>query len=65
MPTDFTVHGVAKLAGCSRSTVLRYEQRGVIRSKRDCNNHRRYSPEEAKKLRELLALRTESGNDEN
>jgi DNA-binding transcriptional MerR regulator len=49
---------VAEIAGCSPSTVKRYDARGVIRSRRDLNGFRRYPLSEALKLREILATRT-------
>jgi DNA-binding transcriptional MerR regulator len=50
---------VAAIAECHPNTVKRYERRGVIRSKRDVNNFRRYSMQEALKLKKLLAKRVE------
>jgi len=54
---DFTVAEVAALAGCHRNTVLRYERQGLIHSVRDANRYRRYTIEEAEKLKELLNFR--------
>jgi DNA-binding transcriptional MerR regulator len=55
---------VAAIADCHPNTVKRYERRGVIRSKRDVNNFRRYPLSEALKLKKLLAKRVEvAGND--
>lgn len=54
---DLTPEQIAQIAGCHRSTVLRYEQRGFIASMRDHNNYRRYSRRDAKKLREILNIR--------
>jgi DNA-binding transcriptional MerR regulator len=48
---------VAKIAGCHRNNVLNYEQRGFISSMRDHNNHRRYSHQDANKLKEILNIR--------
>jgi len=55
---------VGAIAGCHSTTVKQYEKRGVIRSKRDINGYRRYSIEEALKLKRILAKRVEvAGND--
>jgi DNA-binding transcriptional MerR regulator len=54
---DLTVSQVAEIAGCHPGTVLNYTKRGYLKPLRDCNNHRRYTKEDAKKLRELLAVR--------
>lgn len=56
---QLTVAEVTRLAGCHRSTVVRFEERGYISSRRDHNNFRRYSKSDAKKLRTLLRLRNE------
>lgn len=55
--TVLTVADVARIANCHRSTVLRYEEKGVLRAKRDTNNFRRYSLEDALRLKDLLSLR--------
>ena len=52
-----TVADVARIANCHRSTVLRYEDKGVLLAKRDTNNFRRYSLEDALRLRDLLSTR--------
>lgn len=54
---NLTVEQVATIAGCHRNTVLNYEQQGFIESMRDSNNYRRYSMQDAKKLREILNIR--------
>lgn len=54
-----TVADLAKIAKCHRSTVLRYEGKGVIQSERDGNNFRRYSLDDALRLKELLSTRKE------
>jgi len=51
---------VAEIAGCSSSTVKRYEMRGIISAARDHNGFRRYTLSEALKLKELLATRTDA-----
>lgn len=55
--TVLTVADVAKIANCHRSTVLRYEEKGVLRGRRDTNNFRRYSLEDALRLKDLLSTR--------
>jgi DNA-binding transcriptional MerR regulator len=54
---NLTVEQVARIAGCHRNTVLNYESRGFIQSYRDNNNFRRYTQEDAKKLKQLLDIR--------
>jgi DNA-binding transcriptional MerR regulator len=51
---ELTVAEMAGYAKCHRSTVLRFEQRGLIRSKRNYANHRLYTWVEANKLKEML-----------
>jgi DNA-binding transcriptional MerR regulator len=55
--TVLTVADVARIANCHRSTVLRYEDKGVLLAKRDTNNFRRYSLEDALRLKDLLSTR--------
>ncbi|UCF02935.1 MAG: MerR family transcriptional regulator [Deltaproteobacteria bacterium] len=57
--TNLFVAEVAQLAGCHVSTVYRYEKRGLIRSSRDRNGWRRFSLEEAVRLREMLMWRSD------
>jgi DNA-binding transcriptional MerR regulator len=57
-PTQLTVDQVAQIAGCHRSTVLRYERKGIIRSLRDIRNYRRFALNEALRLREILETLT-------
>ena len=54
---NLTVSQVAEIAGCHRLTVLNYTKKGYLKPLRDCNNHRRYTKEDAKKLKELLEIR--------
>ena len=54
---NLRVADVAQIAGCHRNTVLRYEQRGVIKPLRDSNGFRRYFLRDALKLKEILSLR--------
>lgn len=54
---NLTVEQVASIAGCHRNTVLRYEKEGYLVPMRDNNNYRRYSQQDAKKLKSLLEIR--------
>lgn len=54
---DLTVEQVAGIAGCHRSTVLRYEKEGYLIPMRDHNNHRRYARRDAMKLKDILNIR--------
>ncbi len=65
MQEEFTVAQVANFCGCHRCTVLNYENRGYIRSLRDCNNFRRFPRREAKKLKEILSIRKPSNGNHN
>jgi DNA-binding transcriptional MerR regulator len=57
-PTRLTVDQVAQIAGCHRSTVLRYERKGIIRSLRDIRNYRRFALNDALRLKETLETLT-------
>ncbi|GAG37418.1 unnamed protein product [marine sediment metagenome] len=57
MGEDLTVCQVARIAGCHIGTVKNYERKGYIQSLRDGNNYRRYSLQEALKLKEILGIR--------
>ena len=54
---DLTVEQVADIADCHRNTVLNYEKQGYIKSMRDNNNFRRFSLQEALKLKKILNIR--------
>lgn len=54
---NLTISDVAKIAGCHINTVKNYEKKGFVKSVRDNNNFRRYTRQEALKLRELLKIR--------
>lgn len=54
---DLTVEEVARIARCHRNTVLRYEKLSLIQSKRDHNNFRKFSFQEALRLKEILSMR--------
>lgn len=56
--TRLTVDEVARIAGCHRSTVLRYEARGLIESLRDNHNYRRFTLSDALRLKESLEALT-------
>jgi DNA-binding transcriptional MerR regulator len=59
MGTDYnlTVEQVARIAGCHRNTVLRYEKEGYLTPMRDNNGFRRFSKRDALKLKQLLEIR--------
>jgi DNA-binding transcriptional MerR regulator len=54
-----TIHEVATKAGLHPDTVRRVERRGLISSKRDVNNWRRYSPDVVDTLKKLYAISDE------
>ena len=54
---NLTISDVAKIANCHINTVKNYEERGYIKPSRDNNNFRRYSQQDAKKLKEILNIR--------
>ena len=63
MKNDLTVEQVAGIAGCHRNTVLRYERDGYITPVRDHNNFRRYTLQQALKLKKIFEIRKPaSGN---
>ena len=51
-----------KVLGIHRSTILRLEARGVIKSKRDWAGHRRYTDEDIRRVEGLLY---QNGDQEN
>jgi len=55
--TNLTISDVARIAECHINTVKNYEKRGYIKSLRDNNNFRRYSQQDAIKLKKLLEIR--------
>ena len=57
MEANLTVDQVAKVAGCHRNTVLNYEKEGYITPLRDHNNHRRYTLQQALKLKKVFEIR--------
>lgn len=56
-PQNLTVSEVVKIAGCHRSTLIRYERKGLIQPLRDRNGHRRFSLKEALELKNILQMR--------
>ena len=58
MKYNLTANQVAKIVGCHRNTVLRYEKEGYITSMRDNNNYRRFSNQDALKLKEIVSIRS-------
>jgi DNA-binding transcriptional MerR regulator len=54
---NMTVADVARFAGCHDHTVRSYERKGHIKAYRDFNNFRRFTLEEAIKLKEILSCR--------
>jgi len=54
---QLTVNEVAKIVGCHRNTLLRYEKDGYVSPMRDNNNYRRYSLQQVLKLKEIIELR--------
>jgi DNA-binding transcriptional MerR regulator len=54
---NLTVEQVARIAGCHRNTVLNYERYGYLKPFRDSNNFRRYTKQDALKLKQLLEIR--------
>ena len=57
LPKNLKISDVAKIADCHVNTVKNYEQRGYIKSLRDNNNFRRYSQQDALKLKKILNIR--------
>ena len=60
---ELTICQVAKIADCHINTVKNYEKRGYIHPLRNNNNHRRYSLQEALKVKEILSTRTRGENE--
>ena len=54
---NLTVAQVARFANCHDHTVRSYEKRGYIKAYRDFNNFRRFTLQEAIKLKEILSCR--------
>lgn len=57
---DLTIEQVAQIAGCHRNTILNFEKRGYIRPMRDSNNFRRYTLQDALKLKVLVNHRRQN-----
>jgi len=63
MVRDLTICQAARIADCHVNTIKNYERKGFTHPLRDRNNHRRYSLQEALKLKEILSARLR-GQDE-
>lgn len=57
LQANLTAAQVAKIAGCHRNTVVNYTDKGVLIAFRDSNGFRKYSLQEALKLKKLLEHR--------
>ena len=57
MEANLTVDQVVKVVGCHRNTVLNYEKEGYIAPMRDHNNFRRYTLQQALKLKKIFEIR--------
>ena len=55
---DLLVSQVADIAECHPNTVRSAEKKGLISSRRDINNYRRFTVNEALKLKKALAWRS-------
>lgn len=56
--SDLLVHQVAIVCGCHPNTVRNADRKGIIRSQRDYNNYRRFTWQEAMKLKAILNWRS-------
>jgi excisionase family DNA binding protein len=54
---NLTVAQVARLAGCHDNTVREYERKGHISAYRDFNNFRRFTLQQAMKLKKIINCR--------
>ena len=54
---DLTIKEVAEIVGCHRNTLIRYEKGGYVSPMRDNNNYRRYTLQQALKIKKILNLR--------
>ncbi len=54
---NLSVSEVAEIVGCHRNTLLRYEKEGYVTPMRDNNNYRRYTVQQALKLKKILDSR--------
>jgi len=55
MQANLKVTDIARIAQCHRNTVLNYERKGVIQSQRTVNGHRRFSVDDALRLKRILS----------
>lgn len=62
---DLRVSEVAKICGCHIKTVINHEKKGTIQANRDVYNYRRFSMDDAEKLKRILSARwpSETGNE--
>ncbi len=54
---DLKISEVANICGCHFNTVKNYTDKGFIQAARDNNGFRRYSLQEALKLKAILSIR--------
>jgi len=54
---DLTIKEVAEIVGCHRNTLIRYEKGGYVSPMRDNNNYRRYTLQQALKIKKIRNLR--------
>jgi len=54
---NLTIKDVAQIADCHINTVKNYERRGYINPVRDNNNFRRYTRQDALRLKQILSIR--------
>ena len=52
-----TIKDVAEIVGCHRNTLIRYEKGGYVSPMRDNNNYRRYTLQQALKIKKIRNLR--------
>jgi len=57
MEANLTIDQVARVAGCHRNTVLKYERDVYITPFRDNNNFRRYTLQQALELKKIFEIR--------
>lgn len=55
---SYTIGQLSKLAGVSTRTLRYYEDQGLLASARDKNGYRRYSSRDAKKLAQIISMRS-------
>jgi DNA-binding transcriptional MerR regulator len=60
---NLTVSQVGNICDCHFNTVKNYTAKGYIQAARDNNGFRRYSLQEALKLKEILSIRRRVGDE--